>query len=127
MKDSSLNISLKVEKWIFTTLSKNIKNIRVYSHVPEDARLPFIRIGEINWQSWLVIPTSFKANITITIFSGATSNSQAMIVANDVDDVLRCNVPKEWLILDVLDHNVYQLKDQTWCLDITIVCMVYDV
>jgi hypothetical protein len=89
--------------------------------------MPLIRIGDISWYEWLMAPISYKAQITITIFSDMQSNQEAIKLSDSVRKMLQeeAKLQKDWLLLEVTSNNVYQLRNQTWCSDVEIECKVW--
>jgi hypothetical protein len=123
MKKSNSNVALDLEAWVIQSLQDQIP-CTVYSHVPDDARLPLVRIGEISWQAWLLVPESYHAKCTLTVFSDEPSNQEAITIAENVTLLLKQNArPGEnWLLPEVVNISIYQLTNQTWCADIEIEC-----
>lgn len=113
-----MNIALKLESYIYNTLLNKI-GCAVYNNVPDDASLPFVRIGDISWEEWLIAPPSYKARSTVTVFSECQSNSEAINVAVKAYNALQSGV-KQWVVLKLTPVSVFQLRNMTWCAEFEI-------
>ncbi len=113
--------ALKLEALLYKKL-KEYLSIAVYNHVPGDAELPFIRIGDISYREWLCMPVAYHAKLTLAIFSEAHSNQQVLEISAQVVEVLAKNFKREifpqLIQLSIGDTNVFQLKNLSWCAEI---------
>lgn len=113
--------ALNLESYIYKLLKEHLST-QVYSHVPDDAELPLIRIGEISYSKWLCMPLVYRAKFTLAIFSEAHSNQQVLELSVQVVEVLAKNFKREnfphLIQVSIGSTNVFQLKTLIWCSEI---------
>lgn len=113
--------ALDLEALLYKLVHK-YTGLPVYNHVPDDAIVPFIRIGDISIRPWLFVPPSNEASLVIAVFSEEESNQQAIEIATIVREILSINLTRQnsasIIRSSIPAIRIFQLKNLSWCAEI---------
>lgn len=105
---------LNIESIIYSKL-KNELGIGVFNHIPDDAELPLLRIGQIEYDQWLIAPPTMKATFELNIFSEANSNKEVIELVDKTIEVL-LTIPNTY----ISGRSIRQFKDGLWSGELSI-------